>query len=150
VVDGRGRPLALVVTGGQRNDGAMLGEVLADIRVPRLGAGRPRTHPDAVIADRAYTNGINRTMLAGRGIKAVIPQKSTEIAARQRKGSASGRTPDFDAETYKDRNIVERSFNLTKQWRGLATRHDKLAITYRAAAVLQACIRWLRLLGDTP
>src|SRR5690625_1175525 len=33
-VDGRGRPLALVVTGGQRNDGAMLAEVLADIRVP--------------------------------------------------------------------------------------------------------------------
>jgi Arc/MetJ family transcription regulator len=25
----------------------------------------------------------------------------------------------------------------------------KLAITYRAAAVLHACIRWLRLLGDT-
>ena len=38
-VDGRGRPLALVITGGQRNDGAMLGEVLADIRVPRLGRG---------------------------------------------------------------------------------------------------------------
>jgi hypothetical protein len=36
------------------------------------------------------------------------------------------------------------------QWRGLATRYDKLAITYRSAAVLQACIRWLHLLGDTP
>ena len=33
-VDGRGRPLANVVTGGQRNDGAMLAEVLADIHVP--------------------------------------------------------------------------------------------------------------------
>jgi len=149
-VDGRGRPLALVVTGGQRNDGAMLAEVLADIRVPRLGTGRPRTRPDAVIADRAYTNGINRNMLAGRGIKAVIPQKSTEIAARRRKGSAGGRPPVFDATTYKGRNVVERSFNLTKQWRGLATRYDKLAITYRAAVVLQTCIRWLRLLGDTP
>ena len=28
-VDGKGRPLAIVVTGGQRNDGAMLAEVLA-------------------------------------------------------------------------------------------------------------------------
>lgn len=148
-VDGHGRPLALVVTGGQRNDGAMLSEVLGDIRVPRSGPGRSRTRPDAVLADRAYTSGVNRRMLAGRGIKAVIPQKSTEIAARQRKGSAGGRPPGFDAESYKDRNVVERSFNLTKQWRGLATRYDKLAITYRAAAVLQACIRWLRLLGDT-
>ena len=148
-VDGRGRPLALVITGGQRNDGAMLKEVLADIRVPRLGPGRPRTRPDAVIADRAYTSGVNRRMLAGRQITAVIPQKSTEIIARQRKGSAGGRPPAFDPELYKDRNVVERSFSLTKQWRGLATRYDKLAITYRAAAVLQSCIRWLHLLGDT-
>ncbi len=128
----------------------MLSEVLADIRVPRVGPGRPRTRPDIVIADRAYTNGVNRRMLTRRGIKTVIPQKTTEIAARQRKGAAGGRPPAFDAETYKDRNVVERSFNLTKQWRGLATRYDKLAITYRSAAVLQACIRWLRLLGDTP
>lgn len=148
-VDGHGRPIALVITGGQRHDGAMLGEVLADIRVPRQGPGRPRTRPDAVVADRAYTSGLNRSMLAGRGIKAVIPQKSNEIAARQRKGARGGRPPAFDADIYKGRNVVERSFNVTKQWRGLATRYDKLAITYRAAAVLQACIRWLRLLGDT-
>src|SRR5699024_10945946 len=61
-VDGRGRPLAIVVTGGQRNDGAALAEVLGDIRVPRLGPGRPRTRPDAVIADRAYTSGKTRRM----------------------------------------------------------------------------------------
>jgi transposase len=114
-----------------------------------LGPGAPRTRPDVVVADRAYTNGVNRRMLAARGVKTVIPQKNTEVAARLRRGSAGGRPPAFDAEIYKGRNVVERSFNLSKQWRGLATRYDKLAITYRAAAVLQACIRWLRLLGDT-
>ena len=97
-VDGRGRPLALVVTGGQRNDGAMLAEVLADIRVPRLGPGSARTRPDVVVADRAYTNGVNRRMLAARRVKAVIPQKNTEIAARLRRGSVGGRPPAFDAE----------------------------------------------------
>lgn len=35
----------MVITGGQRNDGAMLTEVLAQIHVPRLGRGRPRTNP---------------------------------------------------------------------------------------------------------
>lgn len=34
---------------------------------------------------------------------------------------------------------------LTKQWRGLATRYDKLAITYRAAIILAACITWTRI-----
>lgn len=118
-----------MVTGGQRNDDAMLAEVLDAIRVPRTGSGRPRTRPDAVLADRAYTSGVNRRALAGRGIKAVIPQKNTEIAARKRKGSAGGRPPASAAEEYKNRNVVERSFSMTKQWRGLATRYDKLAIT---------------------
>jgi transposase len=35
-VDGRGRPLAMVVTGGQRNDGAMLTEVLTELHVPPI------------------------------------------------------------------------------------------------------------------
>ena len=51
---------------------------------------------------------------------------------------------------YKDRNVVERSFALAKQWRALATRYDKLAITYRAAVTLCAILTWLRQLGDTP
>ncbi|CUU64698.1 Transposase DDE domain, partial [Corynebacterium variabile] len=41
-------------------------------------------------------------------------------------------------------------FNLLKQWRGLATRYDKLAVIYRGAAVLAAIVAWLRALGDTP
>ena len=41
-------------------------------------------------------------------------------------------------------NVVERHFNLAKQWRGLATRYNKLAITYRAAYILCACIAWTR------
>ena len=137
--------MAAVITGGQRNDGAMLTQVLADIRVRRAGAGRPRTRPDAVLADRAYATGPVRTHLRSRSIKAVIPEKKDTIAARQRKGSAGGRPTTLDTETYKRRNVVERSFALTKQWRGLATRYDKLAITYRAAVVLSACITWTRL-----
>src|SRR5690606_8468018 len=97
----------------------MLEQVLADIRVPRVGRGRPRTTPDAVIADRAYTSCKTRRMLSGRGIKAVIPQKSDEIAARRRKGSAGGRPPTLDTVTYKGRNVVERTFALAKQWRAL-------------------------------
>lgn len=134
----------MVITGGQRNDGAMLAEVLAEIHVPRLGSGRPRTRPDTLIADRAYTSGVTRTELRRRGIKAVIPEKSDQIAARKRRGRRGGRPPGFDAVVYRLRNVVERSFALAKQWRGLATRYDKLAITYRAAVTLCAILTWLR------
>lgn len=149
-VDGHGRPLASVVTGGQRNDGAMLADVLADIHVPRRGRGRPRSRPDSVLADRAYSNGALRRELRRRGITAVIPEKRDTIAARARRGSAGGRPPAFDAGLYKGRNVIERSFALAKQWRGLATRYDKHATVYRAAVTICAILTWLRTMGDTP
>lgn len=149
-VDGCGRPLANVVTGGQRNDGAMLADVLADIHVPRDGRGRPRTRPDAVIADKAYSAGTIRRQLRRRSITTVIPEKSDTLAARARRGSRGGRPPNLDVDLYKGRNVVERSFALAKQWRALATRYDKLAINYRAAVTLCAILTWIRRLGDTP
>ncbi|AEK38377.1 transposase for insertion sequence element [Corynebacterium variabile DSM 44702] len=102
VVDGNGRPLAMVVTGGQRNDGAMMQDTLKDIYVPRP-TGRPRTTPDTVMADRGYTSGVNREYLRDHHVKAVIPQKKNEIASRKKKGSKGGRPPAFDAEAYKGR-----------------------------------------------
>ncbi|MGO2521177.1 MAG: hypothetical protein ACTH8F_13730 [Microbacterium sp.] len=45
---------------------------------------------------------------------------------------------------------MERSFAIVRQWRGIATRYDKLAITYRAAAVLYAALTWATLLGEMP
>jgi hypothetical protein len=46
--------------------------VLDGIRVPRLGPGRPRTRPDRVLADKAYSSRANRALLRCRGIRAVI------------------------------------------------------------------------------
>lgn len=94
-VDGNGRPLAVVVTGGQRNDQATLTGVLDEITVPRH-RGRARSRPDAVIADRAYSSRTARQLLRSRGVTAIIPQKSDEIAARLRRGHRGGRPPAFD------------------------------------------------------
>ena len=134
----------MIVAPGQGHDGRMLPEVLADVRVPRLGPGRPRTTPEALLADKAYSSRATRTLLRTRGIQAVIPEPSDQRANRARRGSAGGRPASYDKQLYKQRNVVERSFNLLKQWRGLATRYDKLAIVYRAGAVLAAITTWLR------
>ncbi|MCR6493545.1 transposase [Cellulomonas sp. P24] len=94
-VDEHGRPLAAVVTGAHRNDGALLDAVLADIRVPRLGAGRPRTRPDTVLADKAYSAGVYRRALHARGIKVVIPARSpTRSPPANAAGPAAGAHPD--------------------------------------------------------
>ncbi|MEV4939696.1 transposase [Streptomyces zaomyceticus] len=42
VCDGLGRPLALVLTGGNTNDCTQSTAVMDAIRVPRIGPGQPR------------------------------------------------------------------------------------------------------------
>ena len=46
--------------------------------------------------------------------------------------------------------MVENHFGWLKQWRGIATRYDKLAITYRAGVLLAAVLSWTQILGDMP
>lgn len=43
--------------------------------VPNLGATAEPSRPDRLLADKGYTPKANRTWLAGRGIKATIPEK---------------------------------------------------------------------------
>lgn len=41
------------------------------------------------------------------------------------------------------RNVVERSNNRLKQWRGLATRYEKRAVNYWAMIVIASIVIWL-------
>lgn len=139
-VDRRGRPLSVRLTPGQAGDNPQLLPLIDDIGVPARGAGgRPRSRPDCVIADKAYSHNSTRRALRRRGIRVVIPEKSDQIAYRAGRGHRGGRPPRFDAELYRDRNVVERAFNRLKGWRGLATRYDKHARNYRAGLIV-ACI----------
>jgi transposase len=140
----------MLVGPGQGGDCPMLAPLLEVLQVPRVGPGRARTRPDKALGDKAYSSRGNRALLRSRGITAVIPEPADQIAHRKRRGCRGGRPPAHDAEVYKNRNVVERSFNVFKSWRGLATRYDKLALTYRGGVILRAIIIWLRALGDTP
>ncbi|WP_406259733.1 hypothetical protein [Actinacidiphila glaucinigra] len=50
--------------------------------------GRPRTRPDAVAGDKAYSSRSNRTYLRKRKIRAVIPEKADQAANRKRRARA--------------------------------------------------------------
>src|SRR4051794_18531951 len=142
--DGKGRPLGLVLTGGNAADTSFFTTVLDTISVRDGRPGRPRTRPDRVLADKAYTAAANRRYLSDRGIKITIPEGADQKAGRARRGPAGGRPRSFDAEAYKGRNVVERCFNKLKQWRGIATRFDKTARSYLAGLTLAAALIWTR------
>lgn len=146
--DRKCRPLALVLTAGQAADSPQFIPVLNKVRVCGP-VGRPRTRPDAVAGDKAYSSRAIRTHLRRRGITAVIPEKKDQAANRKKKGSRGGRPVSLDAGLYQERNTVERLINKLKAWRGIATRYDKTPDSYLAGLHLRASMIWIKDLTRT-
>ncbi|MFE0358045.1 IS5 family transposase [Streptomyces nigra] len=142
--DGRGRPLAILLTPGQRHDSICARPLLERIHVPRTGVGRPRCRPDQVIADKAYSSRGFRAYLRKRGIAHTIPEKTDQRRHRRNRGRHGGRPPAFDRHLYRRRNVVERCFNRLKGFRGIATRYEKTATSYEAAVNLASFLLWAR------
>jgi transposase len=133
-----------VLTGGNAADTSLFQTVLETVEVHDGGPGRPRSRPERVLADKAYTAKANRDYLTARRVKITIPERQDQKNSRARRGSAGGRPRAFDAEKYRDRNVVERCFNKLKQWRGIATRYDKTARSYLGGVTLAAALIWTK------
>lgn len=142
--DARCRPVGRVTSAGQRHDSIAFTALMAEIRITRRGSGRPRTRPDRVLADKAYSSVKIRTYLRGRGIKATIPEPVNQVNARIARGSAGGRPPAFDKQKYRDRNTVERAINLLRGYRAVATRYDKREFVYKGTVDIASIKIWLR------
>lgn len=140
--DGRGRPLSIVLTAGQRHDSTQLEPTLDGIRVPRT-RGRPRKRPGQVACDKGYSYPKCRKALRRRGLRHVIPERKDQREQRQKKGPVGGRAPRFEKAVYRLRSWAERGVNRLKQWRGIATRYEKRAHNYLALVQIASIMIWL-------
>ncbi|EUA06522.1 transposase DDE domain protein [Mycobacterium kansasii 732] len=145
--------MAVRLTAGQAGDNPQLVRLLDDYAA--AGKGKDVSGRNfRLLADKAYSHPSTRAELRSRRVKHTIPERKDQIARRKAKGSAGGRPPAFDAALYGLRNTVERGFNRLKQWRGVATRYDKYALTYLGGVLLACAVIHARVAatesGDTP
>jgi transposase len=138
VCDGKGLPMAVTVTVGQRHESTQFEAVMGQVRV-RQAKGRPRCRPRKLAGDKGYSYRRIRGELRRRGIKAVIPTRKDQR-----------RLPGFEKATYRRRNVVERCIGWLKESRRLATRFEKLAENFLAMVKLAMLERLLKgLLPDS-
>ncbi len=107
------------------------------------GARRDSADTGAGTNDKNVVPGEPADHAIGRcrgGLTTKIHALPDQKQRRKDKGSAGSRLPAFDVGTYKKRNTVERGFNRLKQWRAIATRYDKYAVTYLGGVTLAATI----------
>jgi len=130
--EGGGKPMALLVTAGQRHEQTAFRPLMEHGAVKRAGRGRPRVRPDRVVGDRGYTGRPIRAYCRRRGIRHTIPRLRTERPQRA-----------FDRAAYRERNRVERLVGRLKQCRRVATRYEKRAANFLAMVTLAAILLWL-------
>ena len=119
--DALGNPVRLIGSPGQRNDIAFAHELIEGIVA------------NAIIADKGYDADHLCERIAASGGEIVIPPKRNRTVKRP-----------YDAELYKERNIIERFFNKLKQFRRVATRYDKLLANFMGFVKLAAIAIWLK------
>lgn len=121
-----------MLTAGQRHEQHALPALLDRGAVRRPGRGRPKLRPDRTAGDKGYSSRSARRQLRRRGIGPVIPRKANE--------RRDGR---FDRAAYRERNRVERLINRRKQHRAIATRYEKLEVSYHALLTIACILLWL-------
>lgn len=111
ITDSYGVPLAISLTGGNRNDVTQLLPLVDGIGPVAGKVGRPRKRSDRLLADRGYDHDKYRRELRKRGVKPIIARRGAEH------GSGLG----------KERWVVERSFAWLHNFRRLRTRYERRA-----------------------
>ena len=102
------------------------------------GEGEPILKPYALAGDKAYRAEWIDDYLLDAGIQPVIPCKSNE--------DPDAREVEWDAEAYRDRNIIERLIGWLKESRRIFSRFEKTAKNYAGMIKLAFIQRYLKLL----
>jgi transposase len=127
-VDSHGNPIQFLIEDGTTHN----------VRVaPRLVDSIDLKKTEVLCADKGYDAESLREQIENTRTKANIPKKSNTLSNNDH----------VDWYLYKIRHLVENAFCRLKQFRGIATRYDKLKQSYENSVVLACIFIWLPLLN---
>lgn len=136
ICDGVGNPLLFVLTPGNIHDSTtfdvLLGLLLAYVRTLKW-----RRRLKWIVCDKGYDCQRIVDICKENGLLPVIPK-------RRGPDGEERDNPGFSKKVYRKRNHVERCIGWLKENRRIATRYEKLAVTYRAMIQLAMIRRFLK------
>jgi len=124
LVDGRGVPLSLVVTGANRHDSTQLELVLEEIVVDR-----PENVEQHLCADKAYDGRAALQVVVSKGYVPHVKTRGQEIREKKKNPSWKAR-----------RWVVETSHSWFNRFRKILVRYEKRSDTYMALLHMAAAI----------
>jgi putative transposase len=119
--DALGNPVRLIGSPGQRNDIAFAHALIDGIAA------------EVTIADKGYDADHFCEKVAEAGSQVVIPPKRNRTFQRP-----------YDADLYKERNVIERFFNKLKHFRRIATRYEQTARAFLSMIQLVSVVIWTK------
>jgi transposase len=138
ITDRNGVPIVAKVTAGQDHESKHFESTMELIEV-RRPSGQRRTQPDAIAGDKAFSYPRIRQWIRDHGMKAVIPLRANRTATAWQTHRA------FDADAYRDRNVIERCVGWLNECRRIMSRLEKLAVNFLAFVQLAMIERLLRI-----
>ena len=125
-IDSNGNPIEFIISDGTSHDMKIAPDLVSKLDL---------SDSEMLCADKGYDSKSLRKQIQDSKTKPNIPRKSNTKSSNDH----------MDWYMYKIRHLVENSFCRLKQFRGIATRYDKLKRNYQSAVALACIFIWLPL-----
>lgn len=125
-IDSNGNPIEFIISDGTSHDMKIAPDIVSKLDL---------SESEMLCADKGYDSKSLRKQIQDSKTKPNIPRKSNTKSSNDH----------MDWYMYKIRHLVENSFCRLKQFRGIATRYDKLKRNYQSAVALACIFIWLPL-----
>jgi len=122
--DGKGTPMAALTESANVHEVKLIEKMVSQVRVPKVGRGRPKTKIPRLIYDKAADSDPLRKRLKAKGVDLIAPHRKGRVKPPVQDGRKLRR--------YSRRWKIERTMAWTQNFRRLVVRYDRYISMFNA------------------